>query len=196
VPEAPSAPRSDASGVEGAATTNHHEDGHEVLRLRGGVGDDAPYLDSDDEFRLQLPTPPQVVVVVPSTSHPITAEEQDSDCVAAAEEEYSDCDAAADDSDDKEMQIFVKGLQKTLCLQVMSSDTISTIEALVQKQRVCITLKVLPHVKDKKLEDGSRTLTDLDIPNEATLQMVMGLRGGGKRATIDDLLFMMFSSMF
>ena len=84
---------------------------------------------------------------------------------------------------------------------------------------MCITLKVLPHFNDKKLEDGSRTLTDFKITNLTTLDMVlmsdaehddhyhnrhkivinapvMGLRGGGKRATIDDLLFMMFSSMF
>ena len=38
-------------------TNNHNEDGHEVLRITGGGGDDALYLDSDDEFRLQLPTP-------------------------------------------------------------------------------------------------------------------------------------------
>ena len=66
-----------------------------------------------------------------STNPPLAAEEQDSDCAAAAEEQDSDCAAAADDSDDKEMQFFVNRLQKTQCLQVLSDDTISTIEALV-----------------------------------------------------------------
>ena len=120
-----------------------------------------------------MPHQPQAVVGVPSTSPPFTAEEQDSDCAAAAEEEDSDCVAAADDSDDQEMQIFVKGLQKTLCLQVLSSDTVSTIEALVQNKEDISRSKVPSHFKDTKLEYGSRTLADLEIPKEATLQMVL-----------------------
>ena len=78
----------------------------------------------------------------------------------------------------------------------MSSDTVSTIEALVQNKECVSRSKFDLTFNDKRLEDGSRTLADLDIPNAATLQMAMGLRGGGKRATIDDLLLMMFSSMF
>ena len=109
-----------------------------------------------------------------------------------------------DDSDDKDMQILVSGLQKMLCLQVLSSDTISTIEALVQNKEDISRSKFHVKFKGTKLEDGSRTLADLEITNEATLQMVlmidaecddnyhshhkivinasvMGLRGSGKR---------------
>ena len=175
------------------ASNNHNEDGHEVLRLTGGGGDDAPFIDSDDsdDFHLQLPTP-LVVVDAPSTSPPLAAEEEeeehDSDGVAAAADEGG--------SDDEEMQIFVNGLQKKLCLQVLSSDTLSTIEALVQNKEFVSRSKFYLRFGDKKLEDGSRTIADLEIPNKATLEMSMGLRGGGKRDTIDDLLFMMCSSMF
>ena len=67
------------------------------------------------------------------------------------------------------MQIFVNGLQKTMCLQVMSSDTFSTIEALVQNKECVSRSKFYLIFKDKKIEDGSRTLADVEIPNEATL---------------------------
>ena len=107
--------------------------------------------DSDDDFHLQLPTPPQLVVVDgPPT--PLVA---------------------ADDSDDQEMQIFVNGLQKLLCLQVLSSDTISTIEALVANKADISRSKIYLVFNAKKLEDGSRALADLEIPNEASLQMVL-----------------------
>jgi hypothetical protein len=136
------------------ASNNHNEDGHEVLRLTGGGGDDASSLpDSDDDFHLQLPMPPQAVADVPSNSPPFATEE----------EEDSDCVAAADDSDDADMQIFVKGLQKTMCLQVMSSDTVSTIEALVQNKEGVPRSKFELLFKDKKLEDGSRTLADFEF---------------------------------
>ena len=82
-------------------------------------------------------------------------------------------DTKDSNSDDKEMQIFVKGLQKTMCLQVMSSDTIGTIIALVQNKEGVSRSKFYLMFKDKRLEDGSRTLADLGIPNEATLQMVL-----------------------
>jgi hypothetical protein len=154
-------------------------------------------------FRLQLPTPPQAVVDVPSASSPLAAEEVDSDCAAAADEEVSDCAAAADDIDNEELHIFVQGLQKTLCLQVLSSDSVSTIEALVQNKECISRSKFYLVFNDKKLEDGSHTLTDLKITNLSTLDMVlmsdvehddnyhnrhkivinalvMGLRGGGK----------------
>ena len=150
------------------ATSTTHNDGHEVLRLTGGGGDDASSLDSDDEFRLQLPTPPQLAV-----DPPLAAEEADSDCTAATDAEDSDCAAAADDSDDKEMQIFVKGLQKTMCLQVMPDDTISTIEALVQNKECVPRSKFYLIFEDKKLEDGSRTLADLKITNLTTFEMVL-----------------------
>ena len=71
------------------------------------------------------------------------------------------------------MQICVNGLQKTMCLQVMSSDTSSTIEALVQNKEGVPRSKFYLIFKDKKLEDSSRNLADLEIPNEATLQMVL-----------------------
>ena len=89
-----------------------------------------------------------------------------------------------------------------LCLNLLSSDTISTIEALVANKEDIFLSTFHLLFNDKKLEDGSRTLADLEIPNEATLQMAlminaecddnyhnhrkivinapaMGLRGGG-----------------
>ena len=108
------------------------------------------------------------------------------------------------------MQIFVSGLQKTLCLQVLSSDTVSTIEALVQNKEDVSRSKFHLKFENKKLEDGSCTLAELEITNRATLQMVlmidaecdenchshhqivitapvMGLRGGGKRGRASGL---------
>ena len=128
-----------------------------MLRLRGGGGDDAPLPDSDDDFHLQVPTPPSAT------------EEQDGDSAAAA----ATGPVAADDSDDEEMQIFVKGLRNTLCLQVLASDTITTIEALVQNKEYVSRSKFLLMFKGTNLEDGSRTLTDLKITNLSTLDMVL-----------------------
>jgi hypothetical protein len=71
------------------------------------------------------------------------------------------------------MQIFVKGLQKTLCLHVLSSDSVSTIEALVANKESVSRSKFYLIFHDKKLEDGSRTLADLNITNLSTLQMVL-----------------------
>ena len=55
----------------------------------------------------------------------------------------------------------------------MSSDTISTIEALVQNKACISRSKFYLIFNDKKLEDGSRTLTDLEITNLTTLDMVL-----------------------
>ena len=105
------------------------------------------------------------MVDAPSTSPPLAAEEEE-------EEQGSDCAAAAD-SDDEEMQIFVNGLQNKLCLQVLSSDSVSTIEALVQNKEMVSRSNFYLQFGKNKLEDGSRTIAGLGIPNEATLEMVL-----------------------
>ena len=71
------------------------------------------------------------------------------------------------------MQIFVKGLQKTLCLQVLASDTITTIEALVQNKEYVSRSKFFLKFQGTDLKDGTRTLTDLTITNLATIDMVL-----------------------
>ena len=71
------------------------------------------------------------------------------------------------------MQIFVSGLQNMMCFQVLSSDTITTIEALVQNKEYVSRSKFLLMFKGTNLEDGSRTLADLEITNLATIDMVL-----------------------
>ena len=56
---------------------------------------------------------------------------------------------------------------------MLSSDTVSTIEALVQNKECVSRSTFYLAFKDKNLEDSSRTLADLEIPNEATLEMVL-----------------------
>ena len=67
----------------------------------------------------------------------------------------------------------MNGLQKKLVLQVLSSDTVSIIEALVANKECVSRSKFYLIFNDKKLEDGSRTLADLKITNLSTLQMVL-----------------------
>ena len=71
------------------------------------------------------------------------------------------------------MQIFVSGLQKLLCFQVLSSDTITTIEALVQNKESVSRSNFLLKFQGTSLEDGSRTLADLEITNLSTIDMVL-----------------------
>ena len=79
-------------------------------------------------------------------------------------------------------QIFVKTLGgKTITLDVvLYTDTIANVKAKIQeKEGIPPDQCRLTTMSGKKLED-ERTLFDYDIRPEATLNVLMRLRGGGK----------------
>ena len=105
------------------------------------------------------------------------------------DDEGSDKGDDEDLSDDEDaMQIFVKipsGL--VITLDVEASDTIATVKTILKNKQGIPKFQQRLIFMNTQLED-SYTLSDYNIQSESMLILMLGLKGGGKRAKAIKLL--------
>ena len=93
-------------------------------------------------------------------------------------------DDEGDDEGDTDMQIFVKlPSGKTITLEVEASDNIYMVKKLIKNMVNIPKVQQRLLFMDQQLEDD-HTLSDYNIQNEAKLELMLTLRGGGKRAKL------------